>query len=160
MIKPFKVQPKLPENFFGETWEKLRSAIQAVYFKNTSSISKEELYRAVEDLCVQKFAAQLYENLSREIESASLQKVQLMRSATSLDAIAFLSQVESIWSDHCEQLSTIRNIFLYLDRCVSLLLLLFCCRSLFYRLTSLLLLTLLEPTSSTGATRCLVTRRA
>ncbi len=126
VIKPFKVQPKLPENFFGETWEKLRSAIQAVYFKNTSSISKEELYRAVEDLCVQKFAAQLYENLSREIESASLQKVQLMRSATSLDAIAFLSQVESIWSDHCEQLSTIRNIFLYLDRCVSL-----CCFSCF-----------------------------
>lgn len=118
MIKPFKVQPKLPENFFQETWAKLQSALHAVYSKNASSISKEELYRAVEDLCVQKFPVQLYENLNREIEAVSRQKVNLLRASSSLDASAFLAHVETIWLDHCEQLSTIRNIFLYLDRYV------------------------------------------
>jgi cullin-4 len=119
VIKPFKVQPKLPENFFQETWAKLQSALHAVYSKNASSISKEELYRAVEDLCVQKFPVQLYENLNREIEAVSRQKVGLLRSSSSLDASAFLAHVETIWLDHCEQLSTIRNIFLYLDRYVA-----------------------------------------
>jgi hypothetical protein len=45
VIKPFKVQPKVPDNFGLETWEVLRSAIDAVYTKNASDISKEELYR-------------------------------------------------------------------------------------------------------------------
>ena len=45
VIKPFKVQPKIPENFEQETWHKLKSAILAVFSKNISSISKEELYR-------------------------------------------------------------------------------------------------------------------
>lgn len=75
VIKPFKIQPKLPENFFDETWQKLRTALQAVYHKNASVISKEELYRAVEDLCVQKFAVQLYEKLSAEIEIVACQQV-------------------------------------------------------------------------------------
>jgi cullin-4 len=45
VIKPFKVQPKLPENFENETWEKLKLAIASVYNKNASVLSKEELYR-------------------------------------------------------------------------------------------------------------------
>jgi cullin-4 len=36
-----------------------------------------------------------------------------------LDATVFLSQLDLTWEDHCEQLSTIRNIFLYLDRYTS-----------------------------------------
>ncbi len=45
VIKPFKVQPKVPENFGLETWETLKLAVNAVYSKDASSISKEELYR-------------------------------------------------------------------------------------------------------------------
>jgi hypothetical protein len=45
VIKPFKVQPKLPENFENETWEKLKIAVSNVYNKNASILSKEELYR-------------------------------------------------------------------------------------------------------------------
>ncbi len=51
VIKPFKVQPKVPDNFGLETWEILRSAIDAVYTKNASDISKEELYR-VNNFCL------------------------------------------------------------------------------------------------------------
>lgn len=48
VIKPFKVQPKLPENFESATWEKLKQAIGSVYNKNASLLSKEELYRVSE----------------------------------------------------------------------------------------------------------------
>lgn len=115
MIKPFKVQPKVPENYADETWLKLKSAIQAVYEKNASSMSKEELYRGVEDLCLHKYAARLYEDLHAELKKHIEDKVRGLANQTS-DSGVFLQIVETIWQDHCEQLTTIRNIFLYLDR--------------------------------------------
>lgn len=54
VIKPFKVAPKLPENFGSETWDKLKAALDAVYSKSSSFISKEELYRV--SVCLQKHA--------------------------------------------------------------------------------------------------------
>ena len=45
VIKPFKVQPKVPDNFGLETWETLKTAVNAVYCKSAISIGKEELYR-------------------------------------------------------------------------------------------------------------------
>lgn len=45
VIKPFKVAPKIPENFSMEMWDKLKSALIAVYTKSSSFMSKEELYR-------------------------------------------------------------------------------------------------------------------
>lgn len=47
VIKPFKVQPKIPENFESQTWEKLKESVGAVYSKNSSALSKEELYRVI-----------------------------------------------------------------------------------------------------------------
>lgn len=57
----FKVQPKLPENFEDNTWEKLQKAVSAVQGKRPIATSREELYRAVEDLCVHKMGARLYD---------------------------------------------------------------------------------------------------
>jgi hypothetical protein len=45
VIKPFKVAPKVPENFFFEAWKHLKDALDAVYSKSSTFISKEELYR-------------------------------------------------------------------------------------------------------------------
>lgn len=45
VIKPFKVQPKVPDNFGLETWETLKSAVNAVYTKSSIAMGKEELYR-------------------------------------------------------------------------------------------------------------------
>ena len=53
-IKPFKSGPKLPSDFKEKTWEKLRLAVASVYEKKAIKESKEELYRAVEDLCMHK----------------------------------------------------------------------------------------------------------
>lgn len=45
IIKPFKKQPKIPDNFEQSTWEKLAVAVRAVNSKVAVAISKEELYR-------------------------------------------------------------------------------------------------------------------
>lgn len=45
VIKPFKKQPKIPDNFEQSTWEKLAVAVRAVNSKVAVAISKEELYR-------------------------------------------------------------------------------------------------------------------
>jgi len=98
VIKPFKIAPKVPDNFGMETWDKLKTALDAVYAKSTSFLSKEELYRvciccsrcvtlshltniyfvfpqAVEDLCVQKMGAKTYELLIAELEKNITKKV-------------------------------------------------------------------------------------
>lgn len=86
-----------------------------MYEKNASAMSKEELYRGVEDLCLHKYASKLYEDLHQELHKHILRKVTSLQQQTS-DSGVFLQVVETIWQDHCEQLTTIRNIFLYLDR--------------------------------------------
>jgi hypothetical protein len=36
------------------------------------------------------------------------------------DAASFLQRVVAAWRDLCEYLVTVRNIFIYMDRCVTL----------------------------------------
>jgi hypothetical protein len=45
IIKPFKSQPKIPENFELISWQKLQQAIHGVFHKISIDVSKEELYR-------------------------------------------------------------------------------------------------------------------
>eukprot|EP00741_Cyanophora_paradoxa_P010023 tig00000157_g9709.t1 len=139
VIKPFKVKPKLPEQFEAETWEKLKGAVAAVHTKQPVSCSLEELYRAVEDLCLHKMAENLYKQLQAECESFAEKKLKELlkypcncerlpsvladerslldpRRTQTPDHVVFLAQVESAWQDHCNQMLTIRSIFLYLDR--------------------------------------------
>ncbi len=56
IIKPFKLQPKLPENFEEKTWRNLKEAIVAVQSNQGISFSREELYRSVEDMCTWKMS--------------------------------------------------------------------------------------------------------
>ena len=75
VIKPFKSQPKLPPNYEQDTWAKLASALHAVNAKVSTDISKEELYRCVEDLCLHKFGGMVYDNLVKECEGHIFQRV-------------------------------------------------------------------------------------
>jgi len=126
VIKPFKVAPKVKEGFSDEMWSKLKTALLAVYSKSSTLISKEELYRAVEDLCVQKMSARLYDQLVGELRVKISEKVQLLgehmksQAAGGIDSAVFLNTVDDVWRDHIDQLQTIRNIFLYLDRSYAL----------------------------------------
>jgi cullin-4 len=67
VIKNFKTQPKIPENFEEELWKQLKDAIHAVHNQKISQ-NYEELYKAVENLCYHKMADSLYKNLQEEIE--------------------------------------------------------------------------------------------
>lgn len=114
-IKPLKIKPKIPENFERDTWEKLRAAVRAVHGKQAVGHSLEELYRAVEDMCLQNLGATIYDRLRAECEQHIESRIELLLGQTP-DVLAFLSLVQTCWADHCEQMLTLRSIFLYLDR--------------------------------------------
>lgn len=76
--------------------------------------------QAVEDLCVQKQGARIYDLLVAELQSNISSRVRSLAQQVG-DAKSYLALVDGVWSDHVEQLNTIRNIFLYLDRCVSVI---------------------------------------
>lgn len=115
VIKPFKVQPKLPENFEDATWAQLREAVVAVQEKRPVLASREELYRAVEDLCLHKMAPRLHQRLLDECDRHIGACVSALVGCTPEHA-AFLGLVDQLWDDFCRQMLTIRSIFLYLDR--------------------------------------------
>jgi len=115
VIKPLKTRPKLPENFEHDTWARLQAAITAVHTKQPVGHSLEELYRAVEDMCVHNLAASIYDRLRGECELHIESRLEKLLGQTP-DTLAFLSLVHSCWADHCEQMLTLRSIFLYLDR--------------------------------------------
>lgn len=77
-IKPFKKLPTLPNNYEDITWTKLGHAVDAIFEKKPLKVkgadgedvqvSREELYRSVEDLCVHKMGSNLYNRLKVKIE--------------------------------------------------------------------------------------------
>ena len=64
VIKPFKSAPQLPSDFEQVTWNKLKTALEAISNKTSTSISKEELCQAVEDACRHRLGASIYAKLS------------------------------------------------------------------------------------------------
>lgn len=116
-IVPLKQRPQLPENFEASTWQKLQVAVCAV-FKNTSvDLSFEELYRAVEDVCMHKLAQSMYTQLADLCQGFIYANVdRLLDQSCYSDHTGFLALADSVWTTHCEHVLTIRNIFLYLDR--------------------------------------------
>jgi len=115
VIKPLKTRPRLPDNFEQETWVKLQTAVAAVHNQVAVSHSLEELYGAVENMCLQSLAALVYERLEAECELHIQSRLSALVGQTS-DTLAFLSLMHHCWNDHCNQMLTIRSIFLYLDR--------------------------------------------
>uniref|UniRef100_A0AAV1UQ24 Cullin family profile domain-containing protein n=1 Tax=Peronospora matthiolae TaxID=2874970 RepID=A0AAV1UQ24_9STRA len=115
-IKPFKVTPKLPESFEENTWKTLEEAVHAVHEKQMSSLSREELYRSVEDMCTWKMAARLYTRLEETCAVHVRERVEDLVQYTGGNMDLFLEAVHRLWEDHCEDMLVIRTIFLYLDR--------------------------------------------
>eukprot|EP00850_Spirogloea_muscicola_P010528 SM000062S19914 [mRNA] locus=s62:329855:335359:+ [translate_table: standard] len=109
-------KPKLPDNFEEATWRKIQTAVRAIQAKQPVAASLEELYRAVEDLCLHKMAGSLYGRLQEECERHVAVALAALAGGQSPDAIVFLSEVEAAWRDYCDQMLLIRGIALYLDR--------------------------------------------
>ncbi|XP_024030922.1 cullin-4 [Morus notabilis] len=110
-----KEKPKLPVNFEDETWAKLKSAICAIFLKRRDSCDLEKLYQAVNNLCLHKLGANLYQRIERECETHIAAALRALV-GQSPDLVVFLSLVERCWQDLCDQILMIRGIALYLDR--------------------------------------------
>eukprot|EP01112_Ceratiomyxa_fruticulosa_P022104 TRINITY_DN8006_c0_g2_i1.p1 TRINITY_DN8006_c0_g2~~TRINITY_DN8006_c0_g2_i1.p1 ORF type:complete len:753 (-),score=129.64 TRINITY_DN8006_c0_g2_i1:148-2406(-) len=112
-----KEAPKLPENYEEETWQKLHSAINAINHSKSVQYSLEELYKAVENLCQNKMAGNLYNRLQATIDNHILtEELPRVLQSRSLDPTFTLTLVNSAWTDHCDRMIKIRSVFLYLDR--------------------------------------------
>eukprot|EP00887_Chlorella_sp_A99_P004032 scaffold11.g4032.t1 len=94
----------------------LQAAVWAVQGKRAVSSSLEELYRAVEDLCLHKLGAKLYGLLQAECSAHVASLLAELATRTGLAPPAFLAAAQRTWDDHCSQMLLIRQIFLYLDR--------------------------------------------
>lgn len=97
-------------------WQELDGALSSIFAANDVSSDKklcrEELYRVVEDVCVEGYAATLYERLARALFSAAEEKTRgiVAKSEGQLATIA------EAWRLHAEQVRATRSICLYLDR--------------------------------------------
>jgi len=67
-------------------------------------------------MCMHKMADKLYSNLQQECDLHVGAQMAALHGAVALDPVTYLERVDSMWSDYCSQLLTIRQIFLYLDR--------------------------------------------
>ena len=114
-IKSFKKKPAIPTNYENDIWLKLQAAIGAIHSGRPIQNSREELYRAVEDLCIHKKAASLCRRLENELDGHIGRALQALVGRTP-DTLAFLGIVGAAWEAHCSRMLTVRSVFLYLDR--------------------------------------------
>ena len=122
----------------------MKAAIDAIQTETGVSTSLEQLYRSVEELCVQKHAEWLYLKLRTECENHAVQALEGLKVASTgggdaqtdvvltdaTDATDVIEEKESsdgevaaklgamgrLWDRYCAQLHLVRHIFLYLDR--------------------------------------------
>jgi cullin-4 len=135
-IKPFKKAPSLPSDFYEHTWSRLALAVSAIQNQRPllspegAPVSREELFRSVEDLCVHKFGAQCYTALKELVDAHVLSAVRLATKDVRVDvvlddsslsvALPLLTAVDALWQEHSTATNSIRSIFLYLDRAYAL----------------------------------------
>jgi len=118
-LKPFKQPPKLPPTFSSETFTAfLQPSIACIFEKRPfQQSSHEELYRSVKDLCVNGFGDETYQRLSAVIEERSKGLFQPSNNIVSVVITdESVMEVMAKWRDFNVALSSVRSIFLYLDR--------------------------------------------
>ncbi|KAI4365207.1 hypothetical protein MLD38_021214 [Melastoma candidum] len=115
VIKLVKAKPTVPDNFEEDTWQKLKSAINAIFLKQPVAYALENLYQTVNDLCLHKLGGNLYQRIEKQCE-AHVSSVLQSLVGQSPDLGVFLSLVERCWQDFCDQMLMIRSIALFLDR--------------------------------------------
>ncbi len=115
VIKNLKSKPVLPDQFETRAVEKLKRAVTAIQQQRPIDASLEELYGAVENLCVHGFADRVYANLKSLVEHHVQESVKPFL-GESLDKLIFMKRMNECWSSHCRQMIMTRSIFLFLDR--------------------------------------------
>ncbi|KAJ2082433.1 hypothetical protein H4R24_001601 [Coemansia sp. RSA 988] len=121
VLKGLKALPALPSTYKTDTLERLRSAVHAIQQNQSMPRGLEELYRDCESLCLHNFASEVYTMLHTEFGRYTQQCLSHIDIQPDVSATgSVLEQVRRFWEDYIQQLSTIRCIFLYLDRTYAL----------------------------------------
>ncbi|KAJ4460321.1 putative ABC transporter F family member 1 [Paratrimastix pyriformis] len=115
VIKPFKNKPHLSATFEEDRWRSLHESVLAIQANKPIGYSEEELYRCVEDLCLNKLAPVTYQRLEQLCDAHIRNEIYSLLNK-SPEPTEFLQLVSSCWQRHCKQMGNIRSIFLYLDR--------------------------------------------
>jgi len=110
-----KAKPSLPADFLESSWNALEAAVRAIQERRPVEQSREELYHMVEGLCMHKQAEELCRRLETVLERHIKASLRSLVGQTP-DHAAFLELVTDMWQNYCQQMHSIRSIFLYLDR--------------------------------------------
>lgn len=115
VIQPFLEIPKPPVDFNEQAWLSLKAFLQSVYTLMPLNISKEELYRLVNNLCIYEHNEWLFNKLLDSLTTHISGVVdELNRFERHFPG--FVEKVLTAWHDHNEQMRNIRDVFLYLER--------------------------------------------
>ncbi|KAG4095539.1 cullin 4 [Neocallimastix lanati (nom. inval.)] len=103
---------------FNVEWNRLKNAMDAIYYSTPLFNSLEELYMLCENLCKYNYAPQLYDNIQNVLKEYLIKDYKnILQTIENND---FLISLSSLWTSFCKKLVMIRSVFLYLDRTYAL----------------------------------------
>ncbi len=103
--------------YLEKIWGQLDEALATIFKDRHDGVSKEDLYRGVENVCRQGGASTLFSRLEKRCKDHVNRDMRVpLCEKGSEDSIAILKGVLGEWSRWKEQMVTIRAIFFFLDR--------------------------------------------
>lgn len=115
-IKNFRRKNDDVADLMATGWLTLEASINAIQTKQHVTTNLEQLYKVVESLCENKMARTTYDKLLDNIRKWIGRFRNELNEKCSAGGVEFMKAIENLWSDYCEQMILIRNVFLYLDR--------------------------------------------
>lgn len=110
MQSPFEIEYE--ESFMDGEAAKLKTNISNLYYDRTVSISCEELYRLVEDLCKMRRTKDIHDDLIVLI--AEFLNLQLMNLVCHIDN-HFLHKLKALWLMYCHKSRLVKNMYMQLE---------------------------------------------
>ncbi|KAI6655077.1 hypothetical protein LOD99_2366 [Oopsacas minuta] len=104
----------IPDNYMDEVWVRLEETLHAIYEERPVPYSRNQLYREVENLCVNQMGPQLYEKIEPILNDVITDSFVKHFNIETVANKGFLKQLESCWNTNYEQLILITSIFGYL----------------------------------------------
>ncbi|KAI8062175.1 cullin-4-like protein [Gongronella butleri] len=104
----------LPDDKIQASWKKLEALLNAI-LKGETPTSFQEAYRICQTMCLYNQAKFLHDNLKTTLDKHIHTEGEILSKAVDDEAL-FLDTLNTHWTKLDQQLATIRNIFMELDR--------------------------------------------
>ncbi|KAI7869720.1 cullin-4A [Spinellus fusiger] len=108
-------RPPLSTGYEDNAWRRLQYAIHCIQQHKACEESLEVLYQLSENLCQYELVENLYQRLRLECQT-HLENEFADLSKKECEGVVFLETVNKLWTDHCDQTSQLRCLFLSMDR--------------------------------------------